>query len=170
MGVPRCEENDVVAVHGQATLSCGFPQNPLAAVPEDGVSEPFWRNEGDFVQAAFVILQHTYSQEGIVQSLPAREDLLKFFAGFDGLHQSPLDSEPLATLGTTTGEDGAATLGGHAGAEAVSGSTLPLVGLVRTLHVYSSHTGVSSQRDKPNYCKGHSVPMSIYLRKFAKHN
>ena len=168
MGLRGCEEDDVKASPWQSTFPCRLPQNSLAAIPEHGVSKPFWRNEGDFVQAAFVIPQHTNSQEGIVQSLPAREDLLKFFAGFDGLHESSLDSEPLATLGTTTGENGAAPLGSHAGTEAVGGSTLPLVGLIRTLHVYSSHTGLSSQRDKPKHCNGLARLMSIYLRKSSK--
>ena len=45
-----------------------------------------------------------------------------------------LNGQPLAALGTTTGQDGTSTLGGHAGAEAVSLSTLALVGLIRTLH------------------------------------
>ena len=45
-----------------------------------------------------------------------------------------LDSEPLATLGTTAGENVTAALGGHAGTEAVALGALPLVGLIRTLH------------------------------------
>ena len=49
-----------------------------------------------------------------------------------------LDSEPLATLCTAASENGTATLGRHAGTEAVSLGTLPLVGLIRTLHACSS--------------------------------
>ena len=49
-----------------------------------------------------------------------------------------LDSELLATLGTATGENGAAALGGHASTEAVALGALVLIGLVRTLHSGSS--------------------------------
>ena len=45
-----------------------------------------------------------------------------------------LDGQPLAALGTTTGQNGAAALGGHAGTEAVGLGALALVRLVRTLH------------------------------------
>ena len=53
----------------------------------------------------------------------------------------PLDGETLAALGAATGENGAAALGGHAGAEAVGLGTLPRVGLVRTLHIETSRGG-----------------------------
>jgi hypothetical protein len=49
-----------------------------------------------------------------------------------------LDGEALATLGATTGENETATLGSHAGTEAVALGALPLVGLVGTLHWKSS--------------------------------
>jgi len=49
-----------------------------------------------------------------------------------------LDSELLATLGTATGEDGAAALGGHTSTETVALGALALIGLVRTLHSGSS--------------------------------
>lgn len=45
-----------------------------------------------------------------------------------------LDGKPLAALGATAGEDGAAALGCHAGAEAVGLCALPLVRLISTLH------------------------------------
>ena len=48
------------------------------------------------------------------------------------------DGQPLAALSTTTGENLATTLGGHAGAEAMALCALPLVGLVRALHIESS--------------------------------
>ena len=46
-----------------------------------------------------------------------------------------LHAETLATLGTTTGQNSTAALGGHAGAEAVGLGALALVRLIRTLHV-----------------------------------
>ena len=49
-----------------------------------------------------------------------------------------LDGELLATLGTTTRKDGAATLGCHTGTETVRLCALELVRLVRTLHDASS--------------------------------
>ena len=54
-----------------------------------------------------------------------------------------LDREALATLCATTGENGTAALGGHASTEAVRGGALALVGLVRTLHSYSSRLGMN---------------------------
>ena len=44
------------------------------------------------------------------------------------------DGQALAALGATTGENLTAVLRGHAGKEAVALGTLPLIGLVRTLH------------------------------------
>ena len=45
-----------------------------------------------------------------------------------------LDGKPLAALGTAARENGAATLGCHASAEAVGLCALPLVRLISTLH------------------------------------
>ena len=45
-----------------------------------------------------------------------------------------LNGQPLAALGTTTRDNIAAALGGHASTEAVSLCALALIGLVRTLH------------------------------------
>ena len=45
-----------------------------------------------------------------------------------------LDGQPLAALGTTTGQNGTAALGSHAGTEAMGLGALALVGLIRTLH------------------------------------
>ncbi len=46
-----------------------------------------------------------------------------------------LDGELLAALGATARENRAAALGGHTSAEAVGLGALPLVGLIRALHV-----------------------------------
>lgn len=63
------------------------------------------------------------------------EDPLKIPFGLDGPHEGLVgDREPLAALGTTTGEHGTAALGGHTRAEAVALGTLALVRLIRTLH------------------------------------
>ena len=80
------EEDHVVPVDGQTALASGFPQNPLAAIPIDGVSQPLRRDKGDPFGAAHVVLSHSNAQERVVEPLPAREDLLKFTLGFDGLH------------------------------------------------------------------------------------
>lgn len=80
------EEDHVVAVQGQPALAGSLSQDPLAAVPEDGVSQPLRRDEGDPCGVALVELSHSNAQERIVEPLPAREDLLKFTLGFDGLH------------------------------------------------------------------------------------
>lgn len=45
--------------------------------------------------------------------------------------------EDLAALATASGDNGATTAGGHPGSEAVGLRTLPVVGLIRTLHVSS---------------------------------
>lgn len=65
------------------------------------------------------------------------EDLLEFLFGLDGLHDGQLDRKALATLGASAGENGAATFGSHTCTEPMRGGTLPLVGLIRTLHVYN---------------------------------
>ena len=73
--------------------------------------------------------------QSVISPLATGEDLLKIPLGFDGPHEKLVGNrEPLAALGTTTGEDGAAALGGHTRAEAVALGTLALVRLVRTLH------------------------------------
>ena len=54
-----------------------------------------------------------------------------------------LDGELVTALGTTTSEHGTAALGGHTSTEAVGGGALALVGLVGTLHSYSSRLGVN---------------------------
>ena len=91
----------------------------------------------------------------MIGSLATREDPPKIPFGLDGLH-AKLDGQLLATLGTTTGEDGAAALGGHASTEAVSLGTLALVGLIRTLHDESLLGVVKLQRNrvKPQDCSG----------------
>ena len=55
---------------------------------------------------------------------------------------SYLDGELVTALGATTSENGTAALGGHTGTETVSGGTLALVGLISTLHSYSSQLGL----------------------------
>ena len=46
-----------------------------------------------------------------------------------------LDGQLLTALGAAAREDGTAALGCHASAEAMGLGALPLVGLIRTLHV-----------------------------------
>ena len=74
-----------------------------------------------------------------------------------------LDSEPLAALGAATGEDGTATLGCHASAEAVGLGTLPLVRLICTLHV-CSYMNIERRTNsvKPQNCRGLCSKMSIF--------
>lgn len=79
------EENHVVTVQRKPALSCRFAQHTLAPVPEDGVSKPLRRDEGDPSGAALVKLSHSNAQEGVVEPLPAREDLLEITLRLDGL-------------------------------------------------------------------------------------
>ena len=53
-----------------------------------------------------------------------------------------LDGELVTALGTTTSEHGTAALGCHTSTEAVGGGALALVGLIGTLHSYSSRLGL----------------------------
>lgn len=80
------EKNHVVAVQRQPTLARSFAKHTLATVAKDGVTKPLRRDEGDPRRAALVKLSQSNAQEGVVEPLPAREDLLKFTLGFDGLH------------------------------------------------------------------------------------
>lgn len=80
------EENHVVAFQRKPALTGGFTQHALATVPIDGVTKPLRRDEGDPWRVALVKLSQSNAQEGVVQPLPTREDLLKFTLGFDGLH------------------------------------------------------------------------------------
>ena len=143
MRLVRREENHVVAIGGKRGGARGLTQDALAPVPKDGVSKALRCNEGDPTRIAFVERCYSDSQKGVVVPSPLREDPLKISLGLDGLHQTSLDSETLAALCTTTGENGTAALGGHAGTEAVGGGALALVGLIRTLHSYSSRLGMN---------------------------
>lgn len=80
------EEDHVVAVQRKPAFAGSFPQHTFTAVAEDGVAKPLRRDEGDPCGVALVELSHSYAQEGVVEPLPAREDLLKIALGFDGLH------------------------------------------------------------------------------------
>lgn len=166
MGSSRGEQDDVISIFGEAARVRSLPENPLAPVPEDCVSEPLGRDEGDPARGAFVAWCYSNSQKGVVEPLPPREDLLKFLPGFDGLHRSVLNGEPLAALGTTARQHGAAPLGGHTLAESMCGGALALIRLIRTLHSYSSPLGVNSiVRNKPKDCKGLASDLSIYPQK-----
>lgn len=142
MSPRRGKEKNVIAVPGKPAQTRRLAENALAPVPEDGIAEPLRGDEGDTGGCALVARCHANSQELVIEPPPAREDPLKISLGLDGLHRPLLDGEALATLGTTTGQDGTAALGGHAGAEPVSGGALALVRLVRTLHSYSSRLWV----------------------------
>ena len=127
------EQDDGVTIARHVTRAGGLSQNPLASVAIHGISQTFGRDEGNLTLVTFVARQHRYAHQRVSRSLPIGKDLLKFRSGFDGLHKK-LDSEPLAALSATTGEDGTATLGRHAGTEAVALGALALVRLVGTLH------------------------------------
>ena len=141
MSVLGGEENYIVAIYRKFTAAGGLTENPLAPVPKDGVSKPFGRSESNPCMIALACLGHANPQERAVQPLSTREDPLKFLLGFDGLHETSLNGKALAALGTTAGENVAAGLGCHTGAETMGRSALPLVWLIRTLHFYSSRLG-----------------------------
>lgn len=129
------EENHTSSRKGHTTLTGRLSQDALAPVAKDGISKPLSRDEGDLSRTAFVIVQNSNAQKSARTSPSARKDLTKLRPGLDGLHLLVGDSQPLATLGTTTGEDGAATLGCHTGTEAMALGPLALVGLISTLHL-----------------------------------
>lgn len=141
MGVLGGEENHIIAIYRKFTGPSSCAKNPLAPVPEDGITKPFRRNEGNACTVAFVYRCCTNSQERTVQPLSMRKDLLKFLLGFDGLHEESLDGKALAALCATTGENVAAALCRHASTKTMGSGTLPLVWLIRTLHFYSSRLG-----------------------------
>ena len=87
MSQVRREENDVVSVSRKVCHSRRLSEDALASIPKDGIAKPFCRNEGDPSRAAFVKAKHANAQEGVVESLPAREDPLKISLGLDGLHE-----------------------------------------------------------------------------------
>ena len=62
-----------------------------------------------------------------------------------------LDGQPLAALGTTTGQNGAAALGGHTGTEAVGLCALALVRLVRTLHNFNLLGDINVNQTESSY-------------------
>ena len=136
------EENDVVPLDRKIHGARRLPQNPLAPVAKDGVAQALCRHERDPPRRV-PRGEHADAEEGVVESPPPREDPLEVTSGLDGPHQAALHGQALAALRTTTGQDGAAALGGHAGTEAVGGGALALVGLIGTLHVYSSRLGMN---------------------------
>ncbi len=166
----RREENHVVAVFGKSTDPRRFSQNPLTPISKNGIAKPFSRNEGNPARVAFVRPGYTNSQERIVVSLPPREDPLKFSLGFDGLHEHWLDGELLAALGTTTGENLASSLGGHTSTETVGLCALALVGLIRTLHSYSSQLGMNFlfRALSPKIVKAHGLTCQFILKRSVK--
>lgn len=87
--VARRKENDLRSVERQTIGACCFPQNSFASVAIHRVAKSLRRNEGDFSQAAFVILQNCSADEPVINPLSAGEDLIKLPFGFDGLHKSP---------------------------------------------------------------------------------
>lgn len=142
---PCREENHVVALDRQIAQTRGLAQNPLAPVTKDGVTQTLGGDERGppgFVRTRH---EHAHAEERAVKAPPPREDPLEVASGLDGPHGAALHGEALATLRAATSENGAAALGGHTGTEAVRGGALALVGLIRTLHVYSSQLGMNVQ-------------------------
>ena len=133
MGQPCRKQDDLKPIARQLRQAGCLSQDALAPIPEDRISQSLRRNEGDSCTAAFVFPQYCHADEPMIGSLATREDPFKIPFGLDGLH-AKLDGQPLAALGATTCEDGAAALGGHTGTETMGLSALALVGLVRTLH------------------------------------
>ena len=77
-----------------------------------------------------------------------RKDFVELKLGLyrpHGLLALVADGELLAALGTTTCENLTAALCRHPGTEAVALSALPLVGLIRTLHLESSWDNTNVQ-------------------------
>lgn len=69
----------------EVALACGLPQNPLAPIAEDSITQSlrsYKRDSSSILRPA----QHAYAYERMVVSPSASEDLLKFLPGFDGLH------------------------------------------------------------------------------------
>ena len=85
----RGKQDDFATLHGQAAHACRLPQNALASVTPYRIAQSLCSNEGDLTAAAFVTVKNRYAHEPVIDSLPSREDLLKFPSGFDGLHGKP---------------------------------------------------------------------------------
>lgn len=129
------KENDILALTRKPGDLCRNAENSFTPVAEHGVPQSFGCDEGDLTLIAFVATANRDSNKRAVGSLPALKDLPELCLRLDGPHEPTLDSDLLAPLGTTTGKNVATTLGGHASTETVALSTLPLVRLIRTLHL-----------------------------------
>lgn len=90
-----------------------------------------------FMVVLVVSFQHNYRKERRAESFSLREKKRDIGARLDGrLHTDafPLHAKTLAALSTTCGKDSAATLGCHAGTEAMSLCALASVRLIGALH------------------------------------
>jgi len=73
MGVLGGEENHIVAIYRKFTGPSSFAKNPLAPVPEDGITKPFRRNEGKRVHGCLrVPLPHEFAGENRSASFHAK--------------------------------------------------------------------------------------------------
>lgn len=87
----------------------------------------------DYVFAA--PLRQDQRKIGALDAPTGGEQLGNLSAGFDGIQRRPsLNAETLASFGATSGENGAAALGGHASTEAVALGALASVRLVSAFH------------------------------------
>lgn len=137
----RGKENHVVSISGELTDSGRLAQDALAPVAKDRIAQPLSGDEGNPARRSLSRGEHANAEEGVIKTPPPREDPLEVTSGLDGPHGATLHGQALAALRATAGKDGAAALGSHTGTEAVRGGALALVGLIRTLHVYSSRLG-----------------------------
>lgn len=120
------------------TLDTGA-HNPLASVAKNCVAQSLSSSKSNATGRAALLWCCSYDcrKQPTLYTLSCGKNAFKVTARLDGAQRgtfSQLDGQPLATLGTTTGEDLTAALGSHTGAEAVALCALALVRLIRTLH------------------------------------
>lgn len=134
------EEDDIAARGGERRSARRLAEHAFRAISHHRATQALSSDEGDPTWVAFVCcVAYNHFDERMVVPFSLCERALEILTRLEGPHAQDTmlvvaHRETLAALGAATREHGAATLGGHAGTEAVGLGTLTLVRLVRTLH------------------------------------
>ena len=88
-GLPRREEDDVLALRRQPAQPRGLPQDTLGAIANHRVPDALRTSEGDPARIAFTRrINNDHAHQGVVVPTPPRIHPLEVQMRFDGPHAS----------------------------------------------------------------------------------
>ncbi len=134
-------KHHIVGVPGTSCRPAGFPQPALRRIAPHSATEFFACNKSNTtgLVVSFFSLSRKQRHTGAAKALALSKQGRNLSAGLDRFQHGPwLRSQALTSLGTTCRNNRAATLRGHACAEAMNLCAVARVRLIRALHRVTS--------------------------------